>query len=139
MAEVDIICGDIELRPGERKLTGPKGIAHVRPHVAVLLRALMQRAGENLTYESLIGAMAPKGDCALTTLLVHAHYARVAIRTVGSAAKIVNLRGIGYELQPSDAAAARVLRLTERQHGALLRILADAERRLPGTRERVGL
>ena len=93
-------AGDVELDLELAALRGPGGACTLSKREAQMLELFLRNAAQTLTREVLLsriwGPDAPVEDGNLDN---YVHFLRRRLKTVGSAVKIVTVRGVGYGLE----------------------------------------
>ena len=131
-------CGDIRLCVASGEVEGPRGSAQLPPVPRLLLKHLIERVGEPVPKDGLAQRFVRRGSD--NTLKIQIHRVRSALSEVGA----VKLRirvfwGCGYILETVAGEATVNLKMSVRQYRELQALLANAERKLPGVRARIGL
>lgn len=94
--------GDIALSPTELTLSGPKGTIRLTKRECDLLEAFLRNPGRlqsrSLLLAQVWGPMAEVEDANLDCYI---HFVRRRLQSVGSTARVVTVRGSGYQLEVS--------------------------------------
>lgn len=92
--------GDISLSPTELTLSGPRGTIRLTKRECDLLEAFLRNPGRlqsrSLLLAQVWGPMAEVEDANLDCYI---HFVRRRLQSVGSAARVVTVRGSGYQLE----------------------------------------
>ena len=98
-----ITFGTLSLDPVEQRMVGPSGHEHLPLKQALLLEALMKRAGQVVTHDRLIRCLYPdpmdEPRDALANVRTRMSWLRDKIQSVGSDAEITSLNKAGYRIE----------------------------------------
>ncbi|MDD4851217.1 MAG: response regulator transcription factor [Gemmiger sp.] len=98
-------CGDLTLDKAESSLNGPGGTVTLTQKEYDLLEQLCRGAGKLQTRDLLFGSVWGAADIVEEgNLDTYIHFVRRRLKTVGSAATIQTVRGLGYKLVTAGAA-----------------------------------
>ena len=93
-------AGDLRLDPAELTLTGPAGAAELSRKECALLEALLRAPGRLQARAALLARVwGPLAEVEDANLDCYIHFVRRRLRAVGSAARVVTVRGSGYRLE----------------------------------------
>lgn len=93
-------AGDLRLDPAELTLTGPAGAAELSRKECALLEALLRAPGRLQPRAALLARVwGPLAEVEDANLDCYIHFVRRRLRAVGSAARVVTVRGSGYRLE----------------------------------------
>lgn len=94
--------GDVTLAPTELTLTGPKGSVSLTKRECDLLEALLRSPGRLQTRPALLAQVwGPMAEVEDANLDCYIHFVRRRLQSVGSAARVVTVRGSGYKFEGS--------------------------------------
>lgn len=99
-ADATLRCGDVSLSSAELVLTGPKGCVNLTKRECDLLETLLRNAGRLQSRAVLLAQVwGPLAEVEDANLDCYIHFVRRRLRSVGSAARIVTVRGSGYKFE----------------------------------------
>lgn len=94
--------GDLALSPTELTITGPKGTVRLTKRECDLLETLLRSPGHLQTRTVLLAQVwGPLAEVEDANLDCYIHFVRRRLKSVGSTARIVTVRGSGYTLEVS--------------------------------------
>lgn len=99
-AEPTLQSGDVKLCPGEMTLSGPKGSARLTKRECDLLETLLRSPGRLQSRSYLLAQVwGPLAEVEDANLDCYIHFVRRRLQSVGSAARVVTVRGSGYKFE----------------------------------------
>lgn len=100
LSEPTLHSGDLQLCPGELSLSGPKGSVQLTKRECDLLETLLRSPGRLHSRSSLLAQVwGPLAEVEDANLDCYVHFVRRRLQTVGSAARIITVRGSGYRFE----------------------------------------
>lgn len=99
-AESCLQAGDVSLSSTELTLTGPAGSVNLTKRECDLLEALLRNPGRLQSRAALLAQVwGPMAEVEDANLDCYIHFVRRRLQSVGSAARVVTVRGSGYKLE----------------------------------------
>lgn len=94
--------GDIALSPSELKLSGPKGTIRLTKRECDLLETFLRNPGHLQPRAFLLAQVwGPMAEVEDANLDCYIHFVRRRLQSVGSTARVVTVRGSGYQFEVS--------------------------------------